>query len=404
VDKRILFVDDEAKVLDGFRRILRPMRHEWDVQFTAGGPEALEIMERQAFDIVISDVRMPGMTGIEFLTEVRRRHPEVIRIVLTGQADEGLAARSIGVVHQYLSKPCEADTIVGTVVRTLGLRALLSDEKLKVLISQLGALPSLPSLYLEIVDELRSPDASIRRIGEIVSKDLAMTAKILQLVNSAFFGIRRRISNPMDATAYLGLETIHSLVLSIQAFSQFEGQESRGVSVEKLWSHSMRAAIFARILARIEGLGKTTADESFTAGLLHDLGRLVLACKLTSAYSEMLGRQSGGEADLCAAERAAFGASHAEVGAYLLGLWGLPDTIVEATAYHHHPAELPCRATSLLTCVHVADALEAETSGESGDAHPAEVDSRYLEEIGKGEALDSWRAACARQCDQGAAS
>lgn len=391
--KRILFVDDEPKVLEGLGRMLRVMRDEWEMRFATGGPEALEIMATGPFDLVITDMRMPVMNGLEFLKEVREKYPKVIRVMLSGHADQVLIMRSVGVTHQYLSKPCDAEVLRSTVTRAIELRELLADEKIKLLIGQMSTLPSLPSLYVEIVQELQSADASIRRVGEIIAKDPGMTARILQLVNSAFFGIRRRVSNPMDAAAYLGLETIQSLVLSVKVFSKFESCRTQGCSIDQISSHSLATAILAKRIAEGEHAGKAMADEAFTAGLLHDLGKLVLSTNLPKQYGEVVMRSISAGTGYCDVEREMLGSTHAEVGAYLMGLWGLPDPIIEAIALHHRPGDCAQKAFCALSAVHAADALEYEVqASRQQTTTPAPLDQAYIAAIGKTGRLDDWRS------------
>jgi HD-like signal output (HDOD) protein len=403
--KRILFVDDEPKILEGLGRMLRGMRHEWDMQFATGGPEALEIMTRELFDLVVTDMRMPGMNGLEFLTEVKAKYPDVIRMVLSGYADQLLIIRSIGVAHQYLSKPCEAESLRSTVTRALDLREVLANNTIKLLTSRLSTLPSLPSLYSEIVRELQSPDASIRRVGEIIARDPGMTAKILQLVNSAFFGIRRVVSNPAEAATYLGLETIQSLVLSLHAFAAFETHQIPGFSVAQIWSHSLAAGLLAKRIMEGENAGRVQAAEAFTAGLLHDLGKLVLASNLPDEYGKALAKTALEVVTAEEAEREVIGSTHEEVGAYLLGLWGLPDPIIEAVALHHHPSDCAAKIFGTLAAVHAADALDREhRSGREHAGQLSRLDLGYFDAIGKADRLSDWRAWCVDVSVRGAAA
>lgn len=391
--KKILFVDDELNVLDGLRRMLRSMRDEWVMGFAASGPEALEILERAPFDVVVSDMRMPGMDGAKLLSEVMRRYPEIIRIVLSGHSDEETILRSVGPAHQYLSKPCDAEVLKTTVGRACALRDLLNDDTLKRLVSRLDSLPSLPSLYVELMEELRSGKASMARIGEIISKDIGMTAKVLQLVNSAFFGLPRHVSSPTEAVVLLGIDTVKALVLSVHVFSQFEPAQLHTFSISELQRHSLATAARARSLTEVENLEPMLRDHAFMAGLLHDAGKLILAANLPDPYSEVIQRASAEKLPLHEAEHRVLGVSHAEVGASLLGIWGIPDPIVEAVAFHHQPVACPHRSFSPLTAVHVANALEHRDS----DRHEAgsELDLDYLNNLGLSERLDSWRnSAC----------
>ena len=390
---RILFVDDERSVLEGLQRMLRCFRREWDMYFALSGEQALTIMEANPIDIIVTDMRMPGMNGAQLLTEVMQRHPSIIRIVLSGHADSALIVESVSVTHQYISKPCDPQTLKSTIVRATELRALLEDANLRYLASQMGVLPSLPSPYLEMAQELQSPEASIQKVGQIIARDPGMTAKILQLANSSFFGRRRQVSNPAEAVSYLGLVRIQCLFLTIHAFSQFNAPDNQYLSGERLWKHSMCTAALAKQIAEAERAEKRTVEQAFTAGLLHDIGTLMLACRLPKRHAEAFDCARANNVPLWIAERETLCASHAEVGAYLLGLWALPDPIVEAVAYHHRPAEMLCKSLSPLTALHAADALDHEQNGEVHPGIPAaQVDLTYLTGLGLRDRLAVWRS------------
>jgi putative nucleotidyltransferase with HDIG domain len=357
MSKQILFVDDDCNILEGLRRMLRPQRSDWDMQFVMSGAEALEIMDSRPIDLIITDMRMPEMDGAELLTEATNRHPDIIRMIFSGQADSGLIMKALGVAHQFISKPCNPESLKSIIQRALELRTLMNDSDLKKTISDMDALPSVPSLYMEVMKELQSPDPSVHKVGQIVSQDPGMTAKILQLVNSAFFGCRRQISNTLDAVAYLGLDHVRHLTLAVHAFSQFTPATISSFSIELLWEHSISTAASAKKIAEEEEAGKEIADDAFTAGLLHDIGKLMLACRHADKHEAAVELAKMKAMPLWLAEHQVFSTTHAEVGAYLLGLWGLPDSIVEATAYHHRPMESKNSAFSALTALHAADCL-----------------------------------------------
>ena len=204
--KRILFVDDEPMVLEAMRRMLRDKRNEWEMSFAENGQEALECLSKGTFDMLVSDMRMPDMSGAQLLNEVKNRFPGVIRIILSGQADQGAVMKLVLPAHQYLSKPCDPEAIKLTIARELQLNDLLTSASIKQAISGIDKLPSNPSLYARVTEELRAPDPSIGRIAEVISMDVGMTAKLLQLVNSAFFALQQRVSNLMQAVSLLGLD------------------------------------------------------------------------------------------------------------------------------------------------------------------------------------------------------
>jgi HD-like signal output (HDOD) protein/CheY-like chemotaxis protein len=393
VKKRLLFVDDESLVLQGLQRMLRPMRTEWEMVFVESGEKALELMDESPFDVVISDMRMPGMNGAELLAEVLKRYPKTVRLVLSGHADKDLVLKCIGSTHQYLSKPCEPEDLKAAISRAADLDQGMRDQSLRQLIARMDRLPSMPSLYVEIVEKLQDPEVGVEEIGEIVGKDLAMTAKILKLVNSAFFGLGRQISSPAEAVSYLGVDTIKSLVLSIHAFSQFSATHFEGFSIEALWVHSQQTAGLAKEIVRLEKGDQKMMDEAFVAGLLHDTGKLVLGSNFPAQYGPVLKAGRVGSLATLAAEENTFGANHAEIGAYLLGLWGLPVPVVEAIALHHQPGKYAHAGFSPLTAVHVATALVNYQSSHDESVLNSDLDRAYLDQLGLTERLDVWRNA-----------
>jgi putative nucleotidyltransferase with HDIG domain len=374
--KQILFVDDNRNVLDGLRRMLRTKLNEWDMQYILSGVEALKIMDSKPIDLIVTDMRMPEMDGVELLKEVMKRHPGVIRMVLSGQADSDLTMKAVGLAHQFISKPCDPEMLKSIVSRAIGLRELLKDSNLKSIISEMDTLPSAPILYTALAEELQSPESSIQKIGKIIARDPAMTAKMLQLANSAFFGLRRRVSNPSDAVAYLGLDRIQHLFLAVHAFSQFTPPGISSFSIDLLWEHSLSTAALAKTIANEEEAGKDIAEDAFTAGILHDIGKLMLACRLPRSHEEAVYLAKMKGIPLWVAEQQTMSVTHAEVGAYLLGLWGLPDSIVEATAYHHCPMQSANNAFCPLTALHVADCQNNNNSYVG--IPPPQPDMKYL--------------------------
>jgi HD-like signal output (HDOD) protein/ActR/RegA family two-component response regulator len=398
---RILFVDDEPRVLEGLQRMLRSMRHEWDMAFAGGAEEALGMLAAAPFDVVVTDMRMPGMDGAELLRQVMNQYPHLVRIILSGHSDQEMAVRSVGAAHQYLSKPCDADALKQTVARACAQRGLLADESLRRLVSRTGALPSLPALYAELVGELQSEDVTVKRVGEIISRDVGMTAKILQVVNSAFFGLGRPLTSPVEAVSYLGLDRVKALVLSLQVFSEFKVAAVPGFSPAKLWSHCLAVGRLAETVAKTAGAAaRAVSGEAFTAGLLHDAGKLVLAANAPEQYGEAIRLAPAEGLSLAEAERRVFGVTQSEVGGYLLGLWGLPPTLVEAVAFHACPRERPGEDFRPLTAAHVASALLRETESPPASQGCAALDEDYLARLNLTDRLPEWRAAAALQAGE----
>lgn len=382
--KRVLFVDDEARVLDGLRDLLRRQRHEWEMVFTLGGEAALRELEAQSFDVVVSDMRMPGIDGASLLGIVKERSPQTVRIVLSGQTELEAAVRVAPVAHQFLAKPCERDALRRAIERASLSQELLADDGVRRAATGAQALPSAPTLYTRLVDTLADPEASMEDIGALVESDIAMCAKVLQLVNSSFFGLGRRICSARQAVGYLGIAPLRALVLSAGAFRAFApSQPIEGFCVDALERHS---TLVARIAAELLP-DRHQAAEAFTAGLLHDVGKLVLAAHQPDQLALLLARARELGQPLHVVEREHGGVTHAEIGAYLLNLWGLPHAIVEAVAHHHAPSRLESSDLDPVAAVHIANAL---VNAHEHDPAPEPLDPDYLARLGVTDRLDAW--------------
>jgi HD-like signal output (HDOD) protein/CheY-like chemotaxis protein len=390
--KRILFVDDEAMILQGLQRMLRSMRADWEMEFVDGAEAALRLLGQKPFDVIVSDMRMPRMNGAELLTEVMKRHPTIVRLILSGYADKDLILKCVGSTHQYLAKPCDTDSLKATIARASNLEDSFRNERLKTLVRQMKHLPSIPTLYTQVVKKISRPDTSVEEIGALIGRDISMTAQVLKLANSAFFGLQQQLSSPEEAVAYLGLDTIKSLVLSIHAFSQFDKAETGALKIAALWSHSLQVASSAKRISKLEGQDAKSAEEAFTAGLLHDIGKLVLAINLPNEYSEAV-RLAHTGLELPLAEHQVFSFNHADVGGYLIGLWGLPVPVVEAVALHHCPSRATQTAFSPLTSVHAANVLEWERANSVNGTPGPQFDDGYLGLAGVSCRLVAWREA-----------
>jgi HD-like signal output (HDOD) protein len=391
---RVLFIDDDTNILDGLRRALRAMRSTWDMQFVSGARQALEAFAAAPFDVVVSDMRMPEMDGADLLHEVMNRYPTTIRLILSGHADNAAIMKSIGVAHQFLSKPCAPELLQNTIERACGLKALIESEAVRQAVSGLNSLPTVPSLYRQLVTLLQSIDATTEAVAKVIGKDIGMTTRILQLANSAFFGLPASVGTVDRAVAYLGLDTVGSLVLAQGVFSSYETAERGGFDVEKSMLHGMRTAAIAKAIAKEEGRDRQTVEHAFLAGMLHDVGSLVLAAELPTKYAELAARIAIPGTEPKAAEREVFGVSHAFVGAYLLGLWALPNPIVEAVAYHEEPAACLAGHWGLFGIVHVASCMAIQPNCDDVDgAHG--LDRDYLRRVGVLDRWASWRAAAA---------
>lgn len=382
--RRILFVDDDPPVLEGLRVRLRSLRDKWEMSFVESAHGALELMTRDKFDVIVTDMRMPRMDGAELLHIVRDRWPEVVRIVLSGYSDVSQTVRLAPVAHQYLSKPCEPDRLENIVTRCLALQQLLRQPALRSAVGQLRQLPPVPETYSKLQAAMAVENVSVQEIANIVSSDTVIAAKLLQMVNSAFFRLPRKITSVEQAVTYLGLVSVRNLVVCAEVFSKsLPVRGKHALNVVSLQEHALRVAGATQALTQTLPQGEVSANDALLAALLHDIGYLVLAQEQAAALEESL-RLSAAEAlPLDCAETRVLGASHAEIGAYLLGLWGFSTTIVEAVAHHHAPRRVPQTSFDVLAALSVAHALtdKRECSAFGPCAPHSEVDPQYLESI-----------------------
>jgi HD-like signal output (HDOD) protein/ActR/RegA family two-component response regulator len=352
--KNILFVDDERDLLDSLRARLYKHRHDWNMKFVVSGAEAIAALEQQRFDLVVSDVRMPGMDGGQLLTVVKQRWPDAMRIIVSGYSDPVQAVRLTSLAHQYVAKPCDGCELENIIERCFHLQDLLGQESLRKMVGSIGKLPAMPKTYGLLQSALAQPSVTAAQIGDIVNADAAIASKVLQITNSAFFRLRKPMVRIKDAVTYLGFATVRNLVLSAEIFSQW--QAPKGLSdldPERLQSHAQCAAAACKALAG----GRATPDDAWLAGLLHDIGYWILIqeCPKELASALQMARAEG--LPLVDCERRITGATHAEIGAYLLGLWGLPYTIVEAVALHHSPKAVTPHGYDLVGALAVSHAL-----------------------------------------------
>jgi putative nucleotidyltransferase with HDIG domain len=393
--RRILFVDDEPNVLKGMQRMLRGMRKEWEMHFVDSGAAALEMLAASEFDVIVSDMRMPVMDGAELLSQVRDRYPEMVRMVLSAYADHKAIMRTVRLAHQYIAKPCDAEILKSTIERSFTLKQRLGNEKLRCLISKIDGFPGLPETYARVTELLRDPDASIQAVAKIIGEDVGMTVKILQLVNSVFYGLARKVTSAEEAAVYLGIDTLRALVLTIGVFSGFEGAALSRRIIEDIYQHSMKTGTLAKAIATQEGMGKDQIDEAFMAGLLHDLGKLVMVHNMPNTYGRLLRATLNKNLPIHAAEMEIFGATHEQIGAYLAGLWGLPDVIIEAVAFHHAPEQCPSREFDPLGAVHTANALAHANVHSEGGLDQQRLSVPYLERLGFEKHFTKWAALAA---------
>jgi HD-like signal output (HDOD) protein/ActR/RegA family two-component response regulator len=386
---RVLFVDDEPRILAGLRRMLRVHRDRWDMSFAEGGEEALAIMREGPCDVIVSDYRMPGMNGAELLERVRDEYPQTARVILSGQTNEDHLVSVIALAHEFLTKPSSSEQLVASIERLIG-----GHDRARI-----QSLPSPPGTLADLIDALQRDDVSAQSVGDIIEGDPALTAKVLQLVNSSAYAVGRRISNVGQAVALLGLHTIRSLVMMHDLISTFDVSGELPVEwIEGLILHSVETSRLCRMLAA----GKDWENPAATAGLLHEVGQLVIASTRPGEFAKTLAlwqkptAEDAEATSLCAAEAVILDACHIDAGADLLRFWGLPSPVVDAVV-GHAAAETPDAAIDPATAVVLAhQVMEADIGPVCGPFGGSAFDEDRLGDAAR-EAVSRWRRERARQ-------
>jgi HD-like signal output (HDOD) protein/ActR/RegA family two-component response regulator len=391
--RRILFVDDDELILRSMERVLRRPAADsgWELCFATDGDAALEEMARSPVEVLLADANMAKMSGATLLRKVQERDPAVVRILLSGHTGLDVLRTALPYAHQFLPKPCDGQLLKSTIESACGLRGLLARPEMRQLVGSSNELPSAPRTFIELSNALANPSTSARVVSEIIERDIGISARVLQLVSSAFYGLPRAVTSIGGAVAYLGVEVIKAIVLSVEVSRMFPlTQTIADFSVEALQQHGMRASQFAkRILGHEPG-----GEVLLVAGLLQDTGQLVLAARAASRFGIALSTSASRKQPLYEAETEMFGASHAEIGAYLLGLWGLPPRVVSAVANHLEPQRTGSRVFDAAAALYVANLLVVDPDVPALDEvppHTIALDLNFLRLVGVAHQLDEWR-------------
>lgn len=397
--KSILYVDSEPHAVEALRTALRRHRDQFRITAAGSAKTALPLLKENSFDLIMADIRLSDMRGDQFLEEARQHQPQAVRIILTGSPDLKAAMRTVRVAHQFLTKPCSPDVISATILRCLRLRNVFLNENTARVIASVESLPTLPDIYLCLMQELNKDYPSISEVARLVGSDVSMTAGLLKLVNSTFFGLYERVSSPQRAIALLGMDIVKGVVLGMKLFGSFGRLRFEGFSPALLQEHSTRCCLLARQIAEMEGLDREDRDTAFLAGLLHDIGKILLATRFESQYLRVMQKSRQNNIPLLYAELDILEYSHAEIGAYLLGLWGFSDAVVEAV-YAHHDMSRSTEGISPAVVVHAANSLDHELFIHHGDYALHPPDTPWLTRNELLERFGVWRAACLEIADR----
>ncbi|MGQ9504809.1 MAG: HDOD domain-containing protein [Thermogutta sp.] len=394
--KRIVFVDDEVKILEGLRRLMRSLRHEWDMDFFDSPLTALQRFDTAPADAVISDIRMPIMDGTEFLGEVQKRWPATVRIVLSGQCDRDAVFRATRPAHQFLTKPCNPDHLRNTLARLKELRQRVINDEIRSQISAITSLPVATSNYQRLVGLLSSENPAINEVARVIASDVSLSAKVMQLVASNFFGSQQPLRTPFQAVQRLGIDVIRPLILECGLFSPDSFGPDLASWVEYYEKLCLATACAAQRIAEQETQDQTVIVASYLAGLFARIGIAVFVSVDGTKYHQVF--RIASEENSCSLmelEHRMYGVPRSEVGAYLLALWGLPSVVVDAVMYANSPAESQEATFGPVTAVHAAQRLVEECLEPTANV-AARLDEEFIKSVGCYHRLEEWRRICSR--------
>ena len=359
--KKLLFVDDAPEILSAIKRSF--FDTDYEVLTAESGEDALAVMETEDISLVVSDLRMPDMDGYQLLSAIKKDYPKVIRILLSGYADEQIVMKALkkNIAKVYLLKPWDNDVLLKLINQLIDTETLLRGHDLLSLINNLEELPTVKSSYRHILS-LIDQDAEIPEIIRAIETDQSIASKILHIANSAFYGLRT--GSVAHAVKYLGLNTMRSLVMTTPIV------DAAGASVpaKQLTSQQLQVAMKANMLINMiyeRFLHKKVEEMANIAGLLHNVGKTLLLSAYQQKYLAVLSGALENGKDITQAERDAFQVSYPEAGGYLLQWWDMPFPLVEAAIYHNVPFDERVVNRELLMAVHIAKKYACDSLGVS---------------------------------------
>lgn len=384
---RVLFVDDDQSLLKGLVRSCYSLNQELEVTTALGPEEGLKILEAKPFDALVTDLHMPGMNGAELLQQVRERHPSVLRFVLSGEAKPEIFLKASSHALQCFSKPCDVSIIISAISEAVRLLAEIPDKNLTQLLTSLGGMPACTATLQTLHKILNDPMSDVSDVVEGVRKSPGLVARLLKVANSPFFGHSGRVSTLDDAIGLLGMDSVASMIGTQQLFQKIAPASASGISVDELWQHSSFCSGLVRTLGPKAKIPYKLCREAVTAALLHDIGKLVMACANPSGYSAAITRSMADRIPLWQAEHPIFQCSHAEVGSKLLKLWGFPEVIHRSVACHHTPHRDGSAAVTPAALIHVGDYIAHHLSQSKS---PYLLDSAYLASVNLPSKAEEW--------------
>jgi len=367
----------------------------WEATSVASDEEALAHLETRSFDAFLVDFNLGSPDASELLNQTLEKRPETVRFLLAYEADLALVAAKVLGSHQILPKPIEPDSLKNRIEN--GVTDSNSNKSGSEPAKDVGGSPTIPPVYSEVLKALDSPGVTNEQVGDIIARDAALTAEVLRLTRSAYMGLPRNLTDPAEAVESLGLEAVKALVTALRFLAEHSHLKPGYLSLEQIWQHSANVAQIARDLILFETKDRTLASQAFAAGLVHDLGKVVLVANFDDLYGRVHSLARKQPVPLWDIEKEMFGANHGEIGACLVGMWNMPSSIVEAAAFHHEPPLGEHAQLTPLAAVHIANVLERELRPSDEFRVAPIINTTFLNELGLLQRLPVWRATSANR-------
>ena len=343
--KTILFVDCDEDILKSLRKLVSDTNYI--VYLARSGEEALEILNNNRIDLIMADINLAKMNGYDLLIQVKKKHPKVFRVILSGNKEEALIIKAIqkNIAKLFIYKPWDNRHLLNILNGIFEFQNKISSPELINIINNLEGLPTLPNLYNQLCQAIYD-DENIENIASIIQKDHVVAAQVLHVANSAFYGIKT--SSISQAIMNIGLNNIKNIVLATSVFN-INLPTSRMNTFERLWNHAYLCNQLTNMLyMRI--FDKKIPVEYLSAGLLHDIGKIILISIFGNEYYKLLDSK-----DFYSKEIEEIGITHQQIGGYFLDWWELPMPVIESVLYHHEPLNANIVNKNLLSVVHLAD-------------------------------------------------
>lgn len=329
---KILFIDDEFLVLNALRRALRPLCNECECMFAVGPHEALDLLKRESFSIVVSDMRMPEIDGAQLLKKFKEETPDTVRVILSGQASTETVVRSLLVTHQYMSKPIDTEYLQSVLRSLLQSNTILNNPLVRRKLSQFSAIPTLQSTMDELWGMVDSGLINHEKLVVLAKNDIGLLARLLH-ISGLSSNEQRKYPSINEIISACSAQMFLLAFQSSELFTPVRDDSDLGMLIREVSSHSIRVA--DEVNRTNLGESNEVRSERFIAALLHDFGKILIAYHFDDIIEPSLQAYKTRLSSTSCAEEKLLGSTHADVGAYLASIWGFDESVVSLIQNHN---------------------------------------------------------------------